>query len=157
MRPSETVEEARVRVVANLKKGMRCPCCGQLAKKYKRHLNWSMARALIWLVRASPHREDGWVDLADAPKFVHESRELAKLAHWKLIEEKPAASKRGARCPGIWRPTARGIRFAKAEIALSSWVMLYDNRILEFSKKPITIIKALGKKFNFDELWRGIG
>jgi hypothetical protein len=149
-----TLEEAKAWVEANRDAGVNCPCCGQLAKKYKRPLNAPMARSLIWLVRRSQIKVDKWVDLrAEAPLFVQQSRELAKLAHWGLIEEKAAESERGARTSGIWRPTARGIQFARGEIALSSHVTLYDNHVLEFSSKPTTIQKSLGKRFDFNELW----
>jgi hypothetical protein len=149
-----TLEEAKAWVEANRDEGVNCPCCGQLCKNYKRPLNAPMARSLIWLVRRSLPKAEGWVDLrTEAPLFVQQSRELAKLAHWELIEEKAVESARGARTSGIWRPTERGVRFAKGEIALASHVVLYDNNILEFSEKPTTIRDSLGKRFSFDELW----
>jgi hypothetical protein len=151
-----TLAEARALVEAGRDEGVHCLCCGQMCKNYTRPLNAPMARSLIWLVRYSQAKADKWVDLAaEAPAFVHKSRELAKLKKWGLIEEKPSESKRGARTSGIWRPTERGIKYARGEIALSSHVVLYDNHVLEFSKKPTTIRKSLGKRFDFDELWRG--
>lgn len=150
------LSEARALVDAGRAKGVHCLCCGQMARNYKRPLNAPMSRSLIWLVKHSQAKDDPWVDLrAEAPKHVHQSRELAKLKKWGCIEEKPSESKRGARTSGIWRPTERGIRYARGEIALSSHVVLYDNHVLSFSSKPTTIRKSLGKKFDFDALWSG--
>jgi len=151
----DTLQEAIAMVEANRDEGLECPCCGQLARSYWRRINSAMARDLIWLVRQSGD-DLSWVDLhEEAPIQVQQSRELARLAHWGLIEEKLQDSERGARTSGIWRPTYQGIRFARGQIAVAAYVKLYDNRVLEFSSDRTTVWESLGKHFDFDELWRG--
>ena len=154
---TDTLKEAQALVEQHRHKGIHCPCCGQMARNYKRHLNAPMARALIWLVRRALSKPTPWVDLrVEAPKFVHASRELAKLKHWKLIAQKEAESKRGARTCGIWRPTERGVQFAQGKIVLPSYVILYDNHIIAVSNVPISIRDSLKKRFKFEDLWRGL-
>lgn len=46
---SQTLAEARAHVIANRDEGTMCPCCGQLAKVYRRKLNASMALSLVWI------------------------------------------------------------------------------------------------------------
>jgi hypothetical protein len=148
-----TLEEARAWVMANLEEGVDCPCCGQLARSYRRKLNSAMARDLIWLVKQSGSQRR-WVNLhEEAPIELQQSRELAKLAHWGLIEEKLQASERGARTSGVWRPTDDGIEFAYGRLRLSAYVTLYDNTVQGFSEEMITVHQALANHFDFDELW----
>lgn len=149
-----TLVEGRAWVKANRKKGVHCLCCDQMAREYKRKLDSAMAYAMIWLIRRSQSKDIAWVDLrTEGTLKIHQDRALPKLAYWGLIEEKPTESKRGARTSGIWRPTEKGIRFARGEIAVPSHVTLYDNAVLKYSSTLTTIQKALSDDFDFDELW----
>lgn len=155
MPSGDSLQEARAWVMGHLDEGVDCPCCGQLARAYRRKLNSAMARDLIWLVKQSG-TDRRWVDLhLEAPIELQRSRELAKTAHWGLIEERLSESERGARTSGIWRPTGTGIKFAHGGFAIASHVILYDNQVLGFSNERITIREALAKSFDFDELWKG--
>lgn len=156
-----TVQQARDWLEPRKRKGAHCPCCDQLARIYKRTIHSAVARDLIWLVKRSLAKTTNggmaWVDLhEEAPLWVQQGRELAKLAYWGLVEQKPTESQRGARTSGIWRPTADGVDFAYGRIAVESHVVLYDNRVLGFTGKFISIRDALRKKFDFDQLWRTI-
>ena len=150
----DTLKDARDYVNANRVEGVHCPCCGQMARDYRRKLNTIMARALIWLVRTSASGDE-WVDIGlQAPRWFHRGGgEFAKLAHWGLIEERLIPSTRGGRTSGIWRPTDKGVSFARNEIAIASHVTLYDNHIVGISNTSITIRQALGEHFDFQELW----
>lgn len=146
---------ARAWVQANRRRGVYCPCCGQLAKEYKRPLNAGMAWSLIWLVQQSENQDDPWVDLHGGPLTLHQSRELAKLRHWGLIVQKNVPSKRGARTSGSWRPTEPGALFARGKSVEPAHITLYDNVVTAVARKRVGIKQALGKKFDFDELWNG--
>ena len=66
--------------------GGHCPCCDRWGKIYRRGLNSSMARSLIWLVQ-QPDRGDGWVHVPDnAPAWLLRSNQLGTLHLWGLLE-----------------------------------------------------------------------
>ena len=147
------------------KDGDNCPCCNQFAKIYKRKLNYAMARDLIWLVRYSRRVENGWVKVSkEAPKRVHKSRELPKLAYWQLIEPLLAESDCGAKTSGTWRPTENGILFAKGEIRVDKYVYVYNKKPIKKSSPLISepdhslasIQDALEDYFDFNELWNEV-
>lgn len=149
----ESLDEAREFVLRHLEEGVQCPCCGQLARLYKRALNSAMARSLIWLVGESGPNLD-WVDVPNtAPKWLLKSRELPKLVHWGLIEEMPKdpldTSKRTS---GWWRPTSKGRQFAKNTIKVPKRVHLYNNAVQRFDPEEISILDALGTKFDYADL-----
>lgn len=153
-------------------KGVRCPCCKQYVKIYKRTLGSQMARWLIWLVRTWEHVDKGsygstprfestrraphgaWVDIRLSPV---RGGDYAKLAHWGLVEQKPNDGKKdnGAKDTkdsGYWRPTYKGIDFVRRRITVPSHVYLYDNVKLKEEERMISIDDALGKKYSYDEL-----
>lgn len=150
-----TLIEARRYVEANRDKGIECPCCGQFAKTYRRKLNVSMARGLIWLVNQCI--TDEWVDVpSTAPKWLLRSRELPKLSYWGLVEERPLYKKVEKRCSGFWRPTKRGVDFAYRRSRVPSHVFIYDNDVVGTSEVQIDIVTALGAKFSYAELMNAV-
>lgn len=59
-----TLREARAEVEAKLRDGSTCPCCGRLAKLYRRNFSSLMAATAVWLVRMSQqHRASGPLSL----------------------------------------------------------------------------------------------
>jgi hypothetical protein len=149
-----TLEEARNGLQEALSRGdgALCPCCDQHAKVYRRKLNASMARALLWLVR---HYEStrSWCDVPrQAPAWLLRSRELPKLAYWGLIQQQVNDDDPTKRCSGIWRPTQIGCLFAHGRRTVASHVEIYNGAVIGHSDKQITIKDALGKRFNYAEL-----
>jgi hypothetical protein len=78
------------------------------------------------------------------------------MAHWGLIEEKPKDEKKESRTSALWRPTVRGVRFARNQILIPSHVVLYNNRVEGCSESTISIVEALGRKFDYAELMAGM-
>lgn len=161
-----TVAQAKDWLRYRAKKGVRCPCCKQYVKIYKRPLGAPMARWLIWLVRTWQHKfklaklkspsNDAWIDIRLAPV---RGGDYAKLLHWGLVEHKldVLEKKNGARDTrdsGFWRPTFAGIDFVKGALKVPSHVYLYDNVKIGEEKREITIMEALGKKHSYEELMR---
>ena len=74
------------------------------------------------------------------------------LRHWELIEEvkeeKPDGNPRG----GFYKITEAGIDFVDKNFFVPKYVFLYNNTVQGFSVEKISIIDALGDKFNYDEL-----
>ena len=152
-----TLAQAREHLLVQLDEGGPCPCCGQFAKRYWRGLNSTMARGLMWLVKASG-RDFQWIHVnVDGPSWLtSKGGTLATMAHWGLIEEKPKDEKKESRTSALWRPTVRGIRFVRNQVLVPSHVLLYNNRVEGCSEGTISIVEALGKKFDYTELMAGM-
>lgn len=151
-----TLADARAHVIQHRDEGVACPCCGQLAKLYRRRLHKAMARALCWLV-VEHERAGDWVYTPDGPSWVTQSRELPKLRMWGLIEQKPNDDKRYKRCNGYWRPTSRGRRFVLDFTTEPTHVLVYDGVVEGFSSDQQTIVQALsGIGFSYSELMDGL-
>lgn len=153
----ETLAEARCHIAAGWEQntGTPCPICTQLVKLYKRRLNSSMARILIWLVRESSSYPDGWVPVSDtAPVFVRRSNEVSRLALWELVEDQPSDSP-DRRNSGVWRPTERGRQFVACELSVPSHVHVFNNVIYGWSAELLDITSALGTSFSYAELMAG--
>lgn len=132
-----------------------CPCCRRNSRKYPRALNSGMARTLVWLVRRWEVRRCDWIDVqATAPAFVLRSNEIGKLAAWGLAEQLPS-EERQKRRSGSWRPTQLGRDFVHRRVKVQSHAVFYNSEIEQFTGEPITICKALGKRFDYNELMTG--
>ena len=155
----DALELAKDGVEKNLEKGSECPCCGQYAKRYKRALNGTIAAQMI-AVYVNSGREYVHVNtlLASIPRF-HKSfggGDFTKLSHWGLVERKIGNRDDGCKYMGFWRVTEKGEAFIKQEILVASHIYLYNRNFQGYSQESISILKALGKKFNYDELMAGI-
>lgn len=152
-----TLGWAREHVRDRLDEGVRCPCCGQMCKLYRRKLNSGMAATLCWLV--SRHAQipgETWTHVQKvAPRHVVRSNEIGKLVHWGLVQQRPSDDRTEAgltRTSGLWRPTAMGVEFARGRILVPARVHLYDNRIHGWSAEQVSIHDALGSRFDYAEL-----
>ena len=146
------VERIRRRLDEKAPEGSRCPCCDRMVKEYRRAMNADQARFLILLCREYlAHEPSTWIDVR---RIDVRGGDYAKLIHWGLVEnmenEDPAK-----RSSGMWRPTPKGLTFANGHSRQPSHVRLLDNKERGFSTTTVNIWQALGKKFNFSELWKG--
>ena len=131
--------------------GGYCPCCARWGKIYRRPINSSMARALLWLVNA-PHRGDGWVHVpSTAPIWMLRSHQLPTLHLWGLVMHiRPEPTKLAS--SGLWQPTELGRAFAANKVTVKRYVYVYNNTALEFEGSEIGISDALGDKYNYAEI-----
>src|SRR3954471_2049123 len=79
---TDTIQAGKDWLMANLKKGAKCPLCAQHAKMYSRKVNAGMAASLIRMYRIN---KTGWVHVPTSVGA--RSREEGKLAYWGLVEE----------------------------------------------------------------------
>jgi hypothetical protein len=130
--------------------GIACPCCGQFCKVYRRRLNAGQAQALILMWRTAGR---DWVHV---PTLASRSGgDPGKMRHWGLIEEAAGRREDGGR-RGSWRITERGQAFVLGELTVPQYVSIFDNRVLGHDGPNIGIREALGGRFNYDELMRGV-
>lgn len=72
-----------------------------------------------------------------------------------LIEEERVNRPDGGRA-GYWRVTPLGERFVKQGVALPTYALIYDGRVLGLEGPPLYIHQTLSKKFNYNELMAGV-
>lgn len=137
--------------------GVRCPCCGQMVKIYRRKLNAPMAYFLVWLVKQYLVTQD-WTDVPKDGPMIQGRRgggDFAKLEHWAMIEQKVCEDQK-KRTSGFWRPTTKGMKFVAAKLKVPAHVFLMFNRVKGFSDDRMDIAQALAAGgFDYQELWNG--
>jgi hypothetical protein len=152
------LDEARNWLEAGLEDGVECPCCGQLAKIYKRKLHGMMAFVLLLIYR---HKGDEWIhvpSLINAKKksptvWAGNGGDWSKLLHWGLIEALVAERSDGSTRVGYYKITDKGRLFAQNKIRVPHCVWLYNGQRLDRKDtKTVSIVEALGDKFDYTEL-----
>ena len=144
---SWTLQDARAWLREQRQEGVRCPCCTQLAKIYKRPINAGMAVSIIKMYRSSR------LQYQHIPTTVGgKSREEGKLRYWRLIEEELEVRREDGGRAGWWRVTPKGEQWIHNQILVPKYAYIFDARLLELGGPPTSIRTALGTKFNYEEL-----
>jgi len=149
----QTIQEAKQYLRSNFEKGIDCPCCGQLVKKYPYSLNVSIATTLIEIYKI---HKSGWDWIHVNTQIRPTSGGYFSLArHWGLIIQKEVEETDDKRGSGYWKLTDRGFDFVLSKITVPKYVYMFDGSVLGFSDTKTSISKALGKKFSYEELMHG--
>jgi hypothetical protein len=154
-----TLNDAKVWLRGEVKEeGAPCPCCGQLAKVYRRALNASMAYVLMLIYR---HHPEGSVHIQKLlstlklPSAVAASGDYAKLRYWGFLEQQSGEREDGSSRNGYWQITEAGKRFVLGESKTASHAVIYNDKLLRLDNSDqVDIREVLGKKFRYDELMR---
>ena len=149
---SMTLNQAIAWVGKHSEAGCHCPCCGRMAKIYKRPINSTQARCLI-----AQYKLVGkdWAHLPTLRKLHGQSnREESKLRYWGLLEEEKARRPDGGRA-GWWRITDLGEDFVLKRVKVHKYTRVYANVCLEELGPMVDITDSLGTHFNYNELMRG--
>lgn len=159
----DTLAQARGHVQKHLNpdrplEGVKCPCCGQLCKLYKRKLNHAMAKGLIWLVGATTPRGP-FVHISTAPMIQGRpgGGDFGKLAYFDLVEDKPNDDDPSKRCSGFWRPSELGVLFVGMRAAVPAYVWAFNQVVYGAAEQRISILDALGTHFDYEELMSTFG
>lgn len=142
-----TLDEARAVVMERRwdKGGHPCPCCGQVAKVYHRHISGASAKVLAdarWKYGVGEPFE-----MKTVPDIT--GGDAAKLTYWRLLEALPAEG-RGAR----FAVTRLGALFIDGRCSLPRTAMVYDGVFLDWedTNDRVTVFDVLGKRFSYDDL-----
>ena len=131
-------------------KGAHCPCCDQFVKVYRRSINRTMARQLIF---SSNEFGDEWFHARDVVLGQASAGDYSKLRFWGLIEKKPhEEGYNGKKSSGYWRVTPNGHKFARFELTLPQYALVYNNNVLEFEGDQVNIVECLGDRFDYNKL-----
>lgn len=149
----KTLEEATVELGRKLDEGVTCPCCGQWAKRYKRHINADMARALILLANAA-----GGANMpVDIRKVDVRGGDYGKLRFWGLIAPAVDPSARLGARSGMWRITTSGWAFVRNASLVMDTAVVYNDRCERLEGRLVSIKDALGTKFDYEKLMMSSG
>lgn len=153
-----TISVAQRYVEERCEEGVRCPCCGQYVKVYRRKINSTMARALLYIYKYFEHPDaNEWLHVADYLVKVKKDSTIAggdasKLRLWGLIEPLPSKRQDGSNRVGYYRITDLGKKFAEGKVKVSSAVYVYNQQVMGYDEQTVNIEQALGSKFNYAEL-----
>lgn len=164
----EAVAQARAFITQNRSKGTRCPVCLRPAKIYSRHIKSSAAIVLIAL-RNKYYRDRVWspvhgvsfiggLNLPGPLKTVIAKGDWQKLRFWGLIIPIDNIPSSGGKTSGHWGITQLGIDFVDGKVSVPYTVYEFHSEVLghDGAHRTTTIDKALGKRFNFQELMRDL-
>jgi hypothetical protein len=147
----QTIAEARAKIAAGKREGIRCPVCNQYCKVYKRSITDRMTETLIAFYGLYGRR---WGELSRAQSLIDRpSHDSAFLAYWMLFEAKTDAE--GNRVSGIWRVTALGERWLRAEESVPRFAEVYLGSVQKLYGPPWTAEQALGQPFRLDDVLSG--
>lgn len=131
--------------------GVKCPCCMQFAKVYRRKIHAAMAHDLIRFYRAGAAGE--WRHVRGT--LGHDGGDFAKLIYWELIVEDDREREDGGRA-GWWQITPKGVAYVTDCLRVPKYARIYDGRCLELIGAPVGIRDALGMKFSYRQLMDGL-
>ena len=130
--------------------GGKCPVCDRWGKVYKRNINNTMARSLLWLCSAS--KDGDWVDVPKtAPRWLVSSNQLPTLKWWGLIDRKEQVDET-KKFSGFWKPTQLGIDFVYNAKEIPKSVFTYNNNVEGFSSELVAINDCLQEHFNYQDV-----
>jgi hypothetical protein len=144
-------ERERLNDILETGEGTYCRLCKQHAQVYRRVIFSTMAKHLI-----TAYQKHGREWFQKSKTIKDTSGNWAKLSLWGLIEEESVRKPDGGRS-GWWRLTPLGVRFVKRRETLPKWVLTYNADIIEVDDSVMVGIEdALGTKFRYDDLMRGV-
>lgn len=142
-----TLSEAQAKLRTLIDDGVRCPCCTQFTKVYRRTIHSTMARELITFYRQAGQ---DWLYLPGS--VMARGGDTVKCRYWGLIEEDNAVRDDGSSRTGWWRVTPFGAAWIEDRTVVIRYARVYDGRCLGLVGEPFGIRDALGKKFDYREL-----
>jgi hypothetical protein len=144
---------AQVRAWLRVKRdeGVICPACDQHVKVYRRKINSGMARSLMLMYRIAGR---DWLHVPT--QIGAKSREEGKLAYWGLVEEEKVLRPDGGRT-GYWRVTRLGELFVLNKCTVPKYARIFKGELVSLdSDEQVSIVDALGTKFNYAEMMAGV-
>jgi hypothetical protein len=150
-----TLAEAQEEVRKGALGGTTCGCCGGHVRVYRRRLNAGMAYAVARLAveeRATGRQGHHLRQLL--LRHGYHTGDYCYLVHWKVLSRQKLGSVEEY-ATGHFRLTARGMAFARGEVALPAEVLLFGKQVLGFSRQKLTLHEALGQRFKLEELLGG--
>jgi len=132
--------------------GARCPCCRKWAKVNAFNLTGILLRKLILLCSRST-LQHLWVKTSDVenfPRWFNKTNDHSKLAYWGLVESRSTPGKT-TKQSGHWRPTLRGLRFARNDLSVPTTAFVYDSAVVGHSANLVSAADVRTKSYSYWE------
>lgn len=157
----EPLNQARVKTgnAAQQKDGILCPVCGKLSKIYERPMLPAAARFLIELVKLDQrYQGNKWIKYDECG---YSARDYSHVEYFQLAQREPSDNRMGFTesnkgASGRWKPTSAGKLFVFGRNKVPRSLILYNSKVLGFSKTTISIQEAIGKGYNYGDLMKGV-
>jgi hypothetical protein len=154
----DTLTEAKQAVQSMLGEGIRCPCCGQYARRYR----FGLSEKNIYLLSRLYHMTGNTEDYVHIDRLADYARARIKggtsfsiLAWWNLIHERVNTDK-DKKTSGFWRVTDLGVDFLHGVARVPKYVYSFNDTIEINAEDPfIPIGEIPWKRFSYEELMRG--
>ncbi len=137
----ETIEEARVFLKENIRKGETCPCCKQKVKMYSRKINSGMVLFLIGLYKLTKRNGRQYFSntfVMQEMNLTATSLDYSVLKHFGLIAENFNTDTKKKKS-GEWMITNLGLEFIEGKVSIQENVLLYNNRVNGFEGRKVEI------------------
>lgn len=153
-----TLAEARTWVMENVDgPGAVCPCCGQLARMYRRRLSGSISAAACLIYREMfEHPENAWVH---APTLFRHTKtavkgggDYAKGVYWGILEER---EDQPGQSLGWYRLTEVGTQYVLQQLALPEYLLVYQGKVQGAEGRHITVLESLANEYDYEQLLLG--
>jgi hypothetical protein len=141
---------------------VRCPCCGQTCKCYRRPMTGTCAAVMIAMDGIARRRYRipyPWLHVPTVAK--HHVRDAADQGgyrnlgfHWGLMEEESVLRPDGGRA-GFWRLTPFGREWVRGQEKVPKYAYIYNNHTLAHDGEMLTVWDVLPVRFNYETLMRG--
>lgn len=132
--------------------GYICECCGQFVKIYSRKINSSMVLVLLLLYK---NKIRDYIHIENYLKQIGRLElraDFAKLRFWGFLDKLEEKRADNSNRNGYYKISGRGIMFCEGKIKAKERAVIFNNRLQSLEGKEISIIDALGIKFNYNEL-----
>lgn len=155
---SASLGEVRAWLLERRGRGVKCPCCGQYARVYKRRLNYAMAYGLYLVYEYFHLRARAPEPWLHVPRYLNgkgvvaRGGDFAKLVHWGLLEAKEGERPDGSARIGYYRLTPEGVAFVENRSRVPTYLYFYDGEVLDRDDKTVSMPEALGDHFDYAEL-----
>lgn len=132
-----------------------CALCGAEHRIYRRKLNTGMAETLVKMYRLGGGAAAGWVNVVQLfPNTSQRGGEWAQVRHWGLALPRDVRNV-GQNSPGDWRLSPLGVAFVENRMQVPMYIETRGGELLGKSVETVSIMGALGTKFDYAALLRG--
>lgn len=129
--------------------GVKCPCCHQNVKIYKRKLNRNHVSMMVEVYRRQrSDTRDLWVYIPDIPQ---KSRDFSTAHYFDLIEQRPGVRDDGAKQTGWWRVTQTGKLFLAGRVFVPKYALVYNGERIGWDGGQV-YVHHIWESFDFREL-----
>lgn len=135
--------------------GGHCPVCDRWGRIYKRNINATMAKSLLWLAGMHQNIDEPieWVDVpTKAPRWLVRSNQLPSLKWWGLVARKPVEKDSKTKHSGFWKITDLGHEFALGGKWIPKAVYTYNDTVQFVSPEHLQISDCFKEYFDYKEV-----